>query len=192
MKIFGSVVLCAALMSGFAMYAQDQTPTSAGDSAVGTSADSVRDKQFLQHAAEGNFAEIELGKLAAQKGNSDEVKKAGQQMVDDHTMLATKMKPMMEKYSVREVKELTKEDKEELAKLQSLSGDEFDKEYIAAMAKDHHKDVKEFRAEIQSTGDTELRAAAVDAGKTIAAHTRMFYGMAKTRGIPTPSFKKNS
>src|SRR5438309_2156957 len=42
------------------------------------------DQTFVMKAAKGGMAEVELGKLAAQKGSSDQVKKFGQRMVDDH------------------------------------------------------------------------------------------------------------
>src|SRR3954453_13726489 len=40
---------------------------------------------FLKKAIEGNLAEIEMGKLAQQNGQSDNVKKLGQMLTDDHT-----------------------------------------------------------------------------------------------------------
>ncbi len=42
-------------------------------------------KTFVKKAAEGGLAEVELGKLATQKASSEEVKKFGQKMVDDHS-----------------------------------------------------------------------------------------------------------
>jgi putative membrane protein len=42
------------------------------------------DRHFIRKAGEGGLAEVELGKLATEKGQSDEVKKFGQRMVDDH------------------------------------------------------------------------------------------------------------
>ena len=35
-------------------------------------------------AAHGNMAEVELGKLAVERGTNDAVKQFGQRMVDDH------------------------------------------------------------------------------------------------------------
>ena len=39
---------------------------------------------FLKKAIEGNFAEIQIGQLARQKGQNDGVKKFGQMLSDDH------------------------------------------------------------------------------------------------------------
>jgi putative membrane protein len=43
------------------------------------------DRRFIMEAAHGGMMEVDLGKVAAQKGMSDEVKQFGQRMVDDHT-----------------------------------------------------------------------------------------------------------
>jgi putative membrane protein len=40
---------------------------------------------FLKKAIEGNYAEVQMGQLAQQKGQSDDVKKFGQMLSDDHS-----------------------------------------------------------------------------------------------------------
>jgi len=42
-------------------------------------------KAFLDKAAEINLGEVELGKLAEQKGNNEAVKDFGKRMIEDHT-----------------------------------------------------------------------------------------------------------
>ena len=56
----------------------------------------MQDKAFLHKAAAGGMAEIQLGQLAEQKGNSPEVKQFGQKMVEDHSRLNDQMKPLAE------------------------------------------------------------------------------------------------
>src|SRR5437016_10062937 len=43
------------------------------------------DEMFVLDVAKDGMAEVELGKLAADKGSRDEVKKFGQRMADDHS-----------------------------------------------------------------------------------------------------------
>src|SRR3954447_4715883 len=45
----------------------------------------VSDKAFVKKAAEGSITEVELGKLAQEKGSSEAVKEYGKRMVEDHT-----------------------------------------------------------------------------------------------------------
>src|SRR5688572_17073622 len=42
------------------------------------------DRKFVMNAAQGNMAEVELGRLASERGASPRVKQFGQRMVDDH------------------------------------------------------------------------------------------------------------
>ena len=86
----------------------------------------MQDKMFLQKASEGGMAEVQLGQLAAQKGNSAEVKQFGQKMVEDHTRLNEQMKPIADTLGVNAPKHLNKVDQAEYDKLSSLSGDAFD------------------------------------------------------------------
>ena len=50
---------------------------------IGCGAPSTPD--FIQKAAMSDMYEVQAGKLAAEKGQSDAVKQFGQQMVDAHT-----------------------------------------------------------------------------------------------------------
>ena len=46
---------------------------------------SSQDRNFVMDAAMGGMMEVELGRVAAQRGASDAVKQFGQRMVDDHS-----------------------------------------------------------------------------------------------------------
>ena len=52
----------------------------------------TNDKKFVMDAAVGGMAEVELGKLAAEKATNPEVKQFGQRMVDDHTKANDELK----------------------------------------------------------------------------------------------------
>jgi len=43
------------------------------------------DMKFMREMTQANLAEVQAGKMAASKASSDEVKKYGQHMVDDHS-----------------------------------------------------------------------------------------------------------
>jgi len=47
----------------------------------------VDDKKFAKDVALTAMVEVELGKLAAQKASSDDIKQLGQKIVDNHTAL---------------------------------------------------------------------------------------------------------
>jgi putative membrane protein len=146
----------------------------------------LQDKMFLRKAAEGGIAEVKLGQLAAQKANSEDVKTFGKKMVDDHTKLNNDMAQVADSMGVMLPKAMNKEDQAEYDKLNSLSGDAFDTEYLSYMVKDHHKDLHAFRMEAASPTDPSLHDEVVKAQSIIHEHTVMVDKLARAKGIPVP------
>src|SRR5690348_16625868 len=67
------------------MPAQGQTTSQTAAQAQGQNHKlSKKDKSFAEEAAMGGMAEVELGKLAQQNAQSDDVKQFGARMVQDH------------------------------------------------------------------------------------------------------------
>jgi putative membrane protein len=146
----------------------------------------MQDKMFLRKAAEGGIAEVKLGQLAAQKGSSEDVKAFGQKMVEDHTKLNNEMAQVADSMGVMLPKSMNKEDQAEYDKLNALSGNDFDMEYLSFMVKDHHKDLHEFRMEAASPTDPTLHDAVVKAQNVIHDHTVMVDKLARAKGVPVP------
>ena len=146
----------------------------------------MQDKMFLRKAAEGGIAQVKLGQLAAQKASSDDVRAFGQKMVDDHTKLNLEMAQVADSMGVMLPKSMNKEDQAEYDKLNALSGNDFDVEYLSFMVKDHHKDLHEFRIEAASPTDPALHNEVVKAQGVIHEHTVMVDKLAREKGIPVP------
>jgi putative membrane protein len=170
---------------------QQQSPSSPSMRDSGPNSGDVgqimQDKMFIRKASQGGVAEVKLGQLAAQKGSSDEVKAFGQKMVDDHTKLNLEMAQVADTMGVMLPKSMNKEDQAEYDKLNALSGNDFDIEYLTFMVKDHHKDLHEFRIEAASPADATLHDAVVKAQSVLHEHTVMVDKLARARGIPVPS-----
>ena len=152
----------------------------------GISHHDLQDRIFLQKAAEGGTAEVQLGKLAVEKASAADVKAFGQKMVDDHTQLNNEMSPIAESKGVALPRKMTKAAQAEYDKLGTLSGEAFDKEYIAYMVKDHHEDLREFRMAAANTNDPDLKVALDRAAKVIREHMVMADKLAREKGIATP------
>jgi putative membrane protein len=168
---------------------QQPSTTSMQDSApnAGDVGQVMEDKIFLRKAAEGGIAEVKLGQLAAQKGSTDEVKAFGQKMVDDHTRMNNEMAQVADTMGVMLPKSMNKDDQAEYDKLNGLSGNDFDMEYLSFMVKDHHKDLHEFRMEAAGHADPALRDQVVKAEGVIHDHTVMVDKIARAKGIPIPA-----
>ena len=115
------------------------------------------DKAFAMKAAQGGMAEVQMGKLAADKGNSPDVKAFGQQMVDDHTKANDQLKSVADGESMTLPTGMNAKDQAEYDRLSKLSGDAFDKAYVRGMVKDHEMDVKEFQRESTHGQDPQIK-----------------------------------
>jgi putative membrane protein len=111
--------------------------------AFGQAADKDSQK-FIKAAIEGNYAEIDNGKLAQEKGNSDAVKQFGAMLVKDHTEANEKAKQVAGQLGVTPPTGSGVSAKAEHLKLKVLSGDTFDRSFAKGMVADHQNDIKEF------------------------------------------------
>lgn len=143
----------------------------------------MQDKAFVKKAAEGGLAEVRLGELAQQKSNSQDVKAFGQKMVNDHSQLNEQMMPIAQQMGVSSPKELSKKDKKEIAKLENLSGQQFDQAYIKMMIKDHKKDLSEFQNTASRTQNSELKQAAEHGAQVIQGHLQDIEQIAKNHDV---------
>jgi len=173
-KRAASLILCGASALSVAVFAQSSGQTSSSTSA--------KDKMFVKTAAEGGLAEVQLGQLAAQKASSPDVKSFGQKMVTDHTALNDSMKPIAERMGVTVPTTLSAKDQALYDRLNGMSGAAFDRAYVRAMVADHHKDLKEFTEEMNTTKDPDLKAAVTHGHDVIKEHTDMADQLSKSNG----------
>jgi putative membrane protein len=94
-------------------------------------------RDFVHHLATVNMAEIDLGKLAAERGTGDEVKKFAQMMIDEHTAADDKLKALASDLKIEAEGKLDDIHKAQRENLARRSGPEFDQEYASAMAEGH-------------------------------------------------------
>jgi putative membrane protein len=166
-----------------------QAPTTSLQDSAGAPNDTIqemKDKMFLRRATEGGLAQVQLGELAAMNATSPEVKQLGQKLADEHTKLNASMATMADSMGARLPKDMTKNDKAKYERLKALSGDAFDKEYLACMVRDHHDDLRAFRVEAQTTTDPDLKAMVEQAAKTLREHLGMVARLAVQNGVPLP------
>jgi putative membrane protein len=130
------------------------------------------DKHFIRKAGQGGLAEVELGKLASEKGQSDEVKKFGQRMVDDHSKANDQLKQLAESKGMTLPTDLSAKDKATKARLSKLSGEKFDRAYMNDMVQDHTKDVSEFKKASTSAKDPDVKSFASQTLPTLQGHLK--------------------
>lgn len=118
------------------------------------------DTDFVNDAAIGGMAEVELGKLASTKAANAEVKKFGQMMVTDHTAANNELKALATKKGWTLPTEPDSSHRSTMDDLRGRTGADFDKEYVEAMVDDHEEDVKAFENKANNATDPDLKAFA--------------------------------
>ena len=159
---------------------QDQQMGQAG--AMNPTAGPALDKVFVKKALEGNATEVQMGQLALEKSNDDQVKQFAQRMVDDHGKMQEQLKPVAEQMGVKAPDGPSKGSMKKMDKMKSLSGDAFDQAYIKDMVKDHKSDASEFKQEAQNTQNPQLKQLVTQGYQTIETHLQQIQQIAQTKG----------
>ncbi|HVF42582.1 MAG TPA: DUF4142 domain-containing protein [Pyrinomonadaceae bacterium] len=141
----------------------------AGHGTAGTSAD----VKFAMAAAMGGVEEVEMGRLAAEKGASDEVRQFGRRMVEDHSKANQELMQIASSKGMTLPAALDQKHRADVQKISALSGEAFDKAYVRMMVKDHKKDVGEFQKESARGADPDIKGFATRTLPTLQEHLRM-------------------
>ncbi len=131
------------------------------------------DLAFMNDAAPGNMAEVELGKLAAKQAASKDVKQFGQHMVDDHTKANQALMQLATQKKIMLPPDITPKQREAMEKLSKLNGADFDREYVKEMVADHEKDVAAFEATAMNGTDKDVKDFAAKTLPTLKQHLQM-------------------
>lgn len=106
----------------------------------------LTNESFVKQAAMAGRAEIELSSLALKTSQTADVKAFAQRMVKDHTAAAATLKGIAQSKSIEVPDGIDGDHQDALAKLEKLSGPQFDQAYIEQMHKDHERVVELFTA----------------------------------------------
>src|SRR5947209_6856481 len=127
--------------------------TNSGPSATNTNPD----QDFINNAAKGNRAEIQLGKMVAAKTKDPSVKQFAQMMVKDHTDAMNKLQQVAKSKNITLPDGIPDDAQELQSKVSSDTGKQLDKDYMDGMVQDHQKDVQEFQQATNSLQDPDIK-----------------------------------
>ncbi len=127
---------------------------------------------FIINAARGSMADVEIGKLAAQKSQNPQLKKFAQMMVEEHTKANAELKTLAGKKNVSLPTDLGTY-KPSVESLNAASGADFDKEYVDLMVRDHEASVAAFKRQAADGSDADLQAFAEKTLPTLQKHLEM-------------------
>ncbi len=121
-------------------------------------ADLKPDADFATAAADGGMLEVELGKMAMEKGVSNSIKKLGAMMVKDHSKANDELKAVAAEKNITLPVMMSDKCQKKVAELSEKKGTDFDKAYADLMVSDHKEDIDEFKKEADKGMDAQLSA----------------------------------
>jgi predicted outer membrane protein len=131
------------------------------------------DEKILKDIAMADMAEVAGGKLAQSKGQSSEVKAFGQQMIDDHTANLNEVKTLADARGVTLPTEPDAKHKAMAAKLEKMSGADFDKAYMKQAGVQDHKTVHaKLMADAKKAKDADVKALVEKTEPVVAQHLK--------------------
>jgi putative membrane protein len=149
-------------------------------------APSVADQAFLEDTLQADVTQVQMSQLAQQKSTSDDVKQFSQQIVQLHTQLDNQLKPLAKQLEVSAPQKPSKKEKQEIDKLEALSGPDFDAAYLQAMAKEQQHTLKEFKSE-ESTQNPMIQKATKIDEPVLTQQLQVLQNLAQTHNIPLES-----
>jgi putative membrane protein len=168
-SVLRSAAVALSMMAAFA-YAADKTEKSDKGEQAQLSKD---DRNFIMEAAQGGMMEVQMGKLAQEKGQSDGVKQFGKRLEADHSKANDELKGIAQKLGVTLPAALDKKHQGKVDKMSKAKPQDFDRQFSREMVDDHEKDVKAFRKQADKGRNAELKQFASQTMPTLEEHLKM-------------------
>ena len=153
------------------------------DAASPGSQASYADQSFLKDTLKDDQVQVQMSQMAQQKSTSDDVKVFSQSMIKIHTELDNQLKPLVKKFAISETQKPTKQQKQQIAKLETLSGPDFDAAYLQAMAIEQQHTLKEFKEEATGAQNLSLQSTAKSDEPTLTQNFQILQKLAATHNV---------
>lgn len=128
------------------------------------------DASFIQTAAQGGMAEVQMAQVADQNSMRRPVKAYADQMIKDHTAANDQLKQIATAKGATVPASVSDEQQKMLTMLQGEKGRKFDHDYITAQIADHKQMLMLFQTEAASGTDPDLKNFAAQTAPTIQQH----------------------
>jgi putative membrane protein len=162
MKILSMLIFSLILAAGFGLSACSRSDSveaareaDAVDRPNNLTAD---DEEFIKYAAEMHAGEIKLAQLAMQKSLRDDIKDYANAVVASHSDALTKLSDWTGQNRMVENRTASLDTKRHEDYLLPLSGEQFDREFIALMIADHKDAASTFKTPFVAVQNNELKS----------------------------------
>ncbi|MFP9099164.1 DUF4142 domain-containing protein [Flavobacterium sp. RHBU_24] len=128
------------------------------------------DSDYLVFAAETDLKEIELGKLAQQKGLHAETKAFGKMMEEMHTKALNELKTTAAAKNITIPQTITEDGQEAWDNLNKKEGHDFDEAYADDMVDGHEKAINKIEKAADKAQDPDIKTWAANMLPNLKSH----------------------
>jgi len=119
---------------------------------------SGKEKSFIKDALEASMAETKLGEVAQTKATRADIKAYAKMLVEHHSASNAELKKLADIKGVKYEDALSIRHSSTVDKFDKYSGNEFDKDFLDQMVKDHEKVIKDFEDASKDAKDPDVKA----------------------------------
>jgi putative membrane protein len=138
------------------------------------------ERAFIVDAAQHGMAEVQLGRLAEQKGSNASVRDFGRMMVQQHGQANQELMQIASRMGLSPPNSLPASGQAAHDQLQQLSGASFDRQYVEQQYAGHSSQLTMFRFTADNAANPELRSFAQKNVPVIQQHLELLRSMAPT------------
>jgi len=141
-----------------------------------------KDTECLAKLHHDDQMEIEMGNLAKKNGQSKQVKNFGAMLIKDHSLADKQITQLAKTKNLDLTMPEPKDDAERaehqakmdsMKRLETLKGDEFDREFAKMMVEDHQKAVTMVEATLKQTQDAKIQSTLSKLLPVLKEHLRV-------------------
>ncbi len=129
-----------------------------------------KDAAFMRSADIINNAEVQLGRLALERGEHPDVKRFAEMLVNDHQENRDQLHQLASTQDVELPSDLDQKHRQIMDRLSRLEGAEFDRAFINEMVTGHQDAVNKFEDEIRIGQDAQVKSYAANTLPVLRHH----------------------
>lgn len=142
-----------------------------------------QDRQFVQQAMLDGYLEVNMGRLAGREAQAAAVKRYAGWMVRDNRAADDQLQALAQRKGMQPPRGLNPQQSTQLNRLSALPGSQFDRSYLTAMVQDHDNAIRDFRREVASGSDPDLRRFARQTLMTLTRYAEYAHQLSSGQSI---------
>ena len=140
-------------------------------------------ESVLKHSAKMNMATEKFAELANEKAQNPQLKQYAQKLSQDHKQSQQELEKLAQKHNVTLPTSVDEKCKEEIARLQALSGEEFDREFAKGAVEGHAMAMAHLQQASSAATDTDVRQYTQSLLAKVREHQRQGREIARAVGV---------